>query len=137
MGRQLHKKIDTLLRERDFAEKDLAAALGITNQSLQDILKGRGSVNVQILQGLVRFFGIRADYWINDEKAEPTTDDVVPTTDGFSTKTLEKMGISKSKETGNFVTKIRDFIKDHPEEWATQFGPLTREELDILDGKDS
>ena len=133
MARPINKKIETLLRDREFDAKDLAKALGLTGQSLTDILKGRSGVNVQVLQGLVQFFGLRADYWINDAKEDPTAEDVATSSRTLSNDNLEKLGLTRAEDSTDFRRKVKAFILDHPEEWASQFGPLTREEMDLLE----
>ena len=135
MGRPINKKIESLLRERDFNQKDLANTLGISSQSLQEIIKGRTTVNVPVIQGLVRFFKLRADYWVDDQKDDPTPNDVIGGTSGTDQKANERLGLSIPQDSAGFKKKVEAFIKNHPEEWATQFGPLTREELDLLEEK--
>ena len=132
MARPINKKIEMLLRDRDFDEKDLASALGLTGQHLKDILKGRSGINVQVLQGLVEFFGLRADYWINDQKEDPTHEDQTRSNRTVPNEKLEKLGLTRPEGSEEFQRKVREFIRNHPEEWASQFGPLSREEMDLL-----
>jgi len=134
MGRPINRKIERLLQERDFDRNDLAKSLGITGQNLQDILKGRTAVNVQVLKGLVRFFGLRADYWVDDGREDPTPGDLAEPVEEGTRENLERLGLEMPRESGSFKEKVQAFIRNHPEEWATQFGPLTREELELLEG---
>ena len=46
---------------------------------------------------------------------------------------LERLGLEMPRESMRFKEKVQAFIRNHPEEWATQFGPLTREELELLE----
>ena len=133
MARAINKKIAKLLKERGFKKKDLAEAMGISVQALNDILEGRTQITVSGLKALVKFFGIRADYWINDEKNEPTREDFLENHLEFSEETLKKYGIKIPTTGKSFGLKIKQFILEHPEEWTAQFGPLTREEMEILE----
>ena len=67
----IEEKIRRLLAERSRRKKDLAAFLGIAPQTMTDICKGRSAVTLPHLKGLVRFFELRADYWLDDGRDEP------------------------------------------------------------------
>ena len=136
MVQTIHQKIETLLRDRGFEKKDLAAALGITSQNLGEILKGRKTVTLPQLSNLVQFFGLRADYWLDDNRKNPTAGDVVQNSRGQSAAALRADGISRIADAPAFQDKVREFVLNHPAEWTAQFGPLTREELEILGVED-
>ncbi len=132
MGRRIHEKVSRLLRERGFKKKELAAALGVSPQALQQLLEGQVPFDLHHLKGIVDFFGIKADYWIDDSRADPRPEDVVERPKGESPKALKKLGIHVSPAERSFTEKVRKFIQEHPEEWTALFGPLTREEMEIL-----
>jgi transcriptional regulator with XRE-family HTH domain len=132
MSRPIHEKINQLLTERGQKKKDLAKALGISPQTMTDIVKGRSSVTLSHLKGLVRFFDLRADYWIDDEREGPEESDVqsrqaAARADGDSART----GILRTSQQ-KFLQKLRTFLQNHEEEWNRFSGPLDRQEKDLL-----
>ena len=136
MARRIHEKVSRLLRERGFKNKELAAALGVSTQVLQQLLDGEIPFDLHHLKGLVEFFGIKADYWIDDSRGDPQAEDVVDRPKGDTTRVLENLGIHVSPAELSFREKVRKFLLDHPEEWTALFGPLTREEMELLGLKD-
>ena len=132
MGRRIHEKVSRLLRERGFKKKELASALGVSPQALQQLLDGTVPFDLRHLKGLVSFFGIKADYWIDDSRMDPRPEDVVERSKGDAPGTLKKLGIHVNPTEREFTEKVRRFIQEHPEEWTALFGPLTREEMEIL-----
>ncbi len=132
MGRPIHEKVSRLLRERGFKKKELASALGVSPQALQQLLDGQVPFGLYHLKGLVEFFGIKADYWIDDSREEPRAEDILDSPRGETPKGLEKLGIHVGPAGEKFREKVRTFLKEHPEEWTALFGPLTREEMELL-----
>jgi transcriptional regulator with XRE-family HTH domain len=132
MSRPIHEKINQLLTERGQKKKDLAKALGISPQTMTDIVKGRSSVTLSHLKGLVRFFDLRADYWIDDEREAPDEHDLqsrlaAGRTDGDSARA----GILRTSQQ-KFLQKLRSFIQTHLDEWNRFSGPLDRQEKELL-----
>ncbi len=136
MVRPVHEKIAKLLKERGFKKKELAEALGVSLQGLAEILKGRSQVTVSHLKALVKFFGIKAEYWIDDGKDDPTPSDMITDHAGPSEESLRKHGVTIPDARMDFREKIQKFILQHPEEWTAQFGPLTQEEMELLSEMD-
>ncbi len=132
MGRRIHEKVSRLLQERGFKKKELAAALGVSGQVMDRLLEGEIPFDLNHLKGLVDFFGIKADYWIDDSRKEPRSEDVVERSKAEATEALEKLGVHLGTGNRQFTEKVRKFIQQHPEEWTALFGPLTREEMEIL-----
>jgi len=79
MAWPIHEKIQRLLKERKKRKKDLASHLNIAPQTMTDICKGRSAVTLQHLRGIMSFFGLRADYWMDDSREEPNESDRLPT----------------------------------------------------------
>ncbi|MCB9891317.1 MAG: hypothetical protein H6833_06710 [Planctomycetes bacterium] len=67
----IHEKIELQLRLSKRRKKDLASFLGIAPQTMTDICKGRSAVTLTHLKGLVRYFGLRSNYWLDDERRDP------------------------------------------------------------------
>ena len=75
------EKINAVLAERGLLKRDLARALGISPQTATDICKGRSAVTLPHLRSLVRFFGLRPDFWLDDSRLEPGAADEVDLTE--------------------------------------------------------
>ena len=72
-------KINALLAERGLLKRDLARALKVSPQTATDICKGRSAVTVPHLRKLIVFFGLRADFWLDEERLRPTAaDELIP-----------------------------------------------------------
>lgn len=132
MGLPLHTKIVRLLAIRGLERKDLAAALGVAPQALEALLKGAAPPTLAQLKALIRFFGIRADYWLDDARAEPTAADACLPGPDRGLEELRRQGIVLPADRAAFQEKVRRFVLGHPAEWAAQFGALSREELAVL-----
>ena len=132
MACRIHEKAARLLRERGFKKKELAQALGVSLPQLDQLLEGRVPFDLSHLKGLVEFFGIRADFWIDETRDDPRAEDVVERPREEAVKALEKLGIQMSPREKAFREKVRKFLLQHPEEWTALFGPLTREEMELL-----
>jgi transcriptional regulator with XRE-family HTH domain len=77
MVHPLHEKIEHALSQRGLLKRDLARALGVSPQTATDICKGRSAVTLPHLRRLVGYFGLRADYWLDDSRLAPTPSDDV------------------------------------------------------------
>lgn len=71
MAFPIHEKIELQLSLSRRRKKDLASFLGIAPQTMTDICKGRSAVTLTHLRGLVRYFGLRGTYWLDDERRDP------------------------------------------------------------------
>ena len=143
MGRPIHEKINLLLTERGQKKKELAQALGISPQTMTDITKGRSSVTLQHLRGLVHFFNLRADYWLDDGRDEPgTTDQQSGAEAAQAPAPAPAGGDGRSKEpppafvrvpsSGVLMEKMRSFVRSHEGEWERVFGPMKPQEKEWL-----
>lgn len=141
MSRPIYEKINRLLTERGQKKKDLAKALGISPQTMTDIVKGRSSVTLSHLKGLVRFFDLRADYWIDDEREDPVETDNqghahvnasdARTTDARAEGANDRGGILRTGQQ-RFITKLRSFVLSNQDAWIRFHGPLERQEKELL-----
>lgn len=89
MSFPIHEKIQLQLSLRKRRKKDLAASLGIAPQTMTDICKGRSAVTLMHLKGLIRFFDLRASYWLDDTRREPDPLDRVDLFDDADLRRLE------------------------------------------------
>lgn len=71
----IHEKITALLGQRHLRKRDLAKALGVSPQTATDICKGRSAITLPHLRNLVAFFGLRPDFWLDDDKLLPDVTD--------------------------------------------------------------
>jgi transcriptional regulator with XRE-family HTH domain len=142
MARPIHEKIDRLLSERGRKKKELAEALGISPQTMTDIVKGRSSVTLSHLKGLVKFFHLKADYWIDDTREDPATADMVADANANMDASLAKgalrsgdlqgSGILRIADRKGFLTKLRAFILSHRDVWERMNGSLDSQERELL-----
>lgn len=91
MAFPIHDKIQLQLKLRGRRKKDLAAFLGIAPQTMTDICKGRSAVTLMHLKGLIRFFDLRASYWLDDLREEPAPFDRVDLFDNVDMRRLEQV----------------------------------------------
>lgn len=89
MAFPIHEKIQLQLSLRNRRKKDLAAFLGIAPQTMTDICKGRSAVTLMHLKGLIRFFELRASYWLDDNRRDPAPLDRIDLFDDQDMRRLE------------------------------------------------
>jgi hypothetical protein len=79
----------------------------------------------------VRFFDLRADYWIDDEREDPVESDIQSHMADARPDGPDHSGILRTSQ-GRFQQKLRSFILSHREEWERYHGPLDRQEKELL-----
>lgn len=67
------KRINSLLAEQDKKQKDLAAALGVTDNTISYFVSGKRIPNTEQIKAISKFFGVSADYLLGLSDV-PTTD---------------------------------------------------------------
>lgn len=92
----IHEKIQLQLKLRGRRKKDLAAFLGIAPQTMTDICKGRSAVTLMHLKGLIRFFDLRASYWLDDDRQDPDPLDRIDLFDNADMRRLEQILLQPS-----------------------------------------
>lgn len=128
----LAEKINRLLADRGLMKRDLARALGVSPQTATDICKGRSSVTLPHLRRLIHFFGLRADFWLDDDRMSPTdADELIPQ---LSEKihALGTTGVLHAEDPGELIRRLISFASHHKEEYAKSFGAPTPEERRLL-----
>ncbi len=128
----IHEKIQHLLRKRKIRKKDLASHLGIAPQTMTDICQGRSSVTLKHLRGLVSFFGIRADYWIDDFRLEPEPRDYFKVLPDEDLQQMEALGIIGSPNWKSTLARVQYFIGMNRELWESHFGKVSVEDSRLL-----
>ncbi len=133
----IHEKVQRLLKDRKLKKKDLAAHLGIAPQTMTDICKGRSAVTLSHLRGLVSFFHIRADYWIDESREKPGAFDLIGTVSDEDIRDFEHLGVFAAPAWERTLQKVRSFLKRHRGTWEEENGAYTPEEASILEIRDS
>lgn len=128
----IHEKIQRLLKDRKLKKKDLAAHLGIAPQTMTDICKGRSAVTLNHLRGLVSYFRIRADYWIDDDRETPGAFDMLGVVSEEDLRNFENLGVLDAQAWDETMHKVRSFLERHRGLWEDENGPFSRDEAAIL-----
>lgn len=101
-------KIESQLRSRRIPKRTLAQALGLAPQTLSDICRGRSAVTLPHLQALIRFFGLRAEFWLDEELLEPRPYDHL----GFELERkvgeLHRVGLLSAQDPAAVVRSLRE-----------------------------
>jgi transcriptional regulator with XRE-family HTH domain len=126
------RKIEAELLRRGAAKRRLAQVLGISPQTMTDICKGRSTVTIAHLQGLVRFFGLSADYWLDDDRAEPTPIDAATRAFAPHLRALAASGILAAEDPAALLDRLCRFAADHADDYAARFAPLDPVERRLL-----
>ena len=125
-------KINALLAERGLLKRDLARALQVSPQTATDICKGRSAVTVPHLRKLVAFFGLRADFWLDEERERPTqADELIP---HLSSKihSLAQTGLLHAEDPAGFVRRLLQLAAEHRSVYVDRFGHPPHEERRLL-----
>lgn len=129
----IHEKIQRLLKARKFKKKELAAHLGIAPQTMTDICKGRSAVTLRHLRGLVSFFGIRADYWMDESRENPGSFDLIHVVSDEDLRRFEELGVLDAPAWERTLARVRSFLARHHGAWEEEYGSFTPEEARILE----
>lgn len=126
----IHEKITTLLKQRRLKKRDLAKALGVSPQTATDICKGRSAITLPHLRNLVSFLGIRADFWLDDERLLPSEVDQVARKDAADA--MQRTGLLTAENPARLVDMLRAFAIENREAFLQQSPALTDLERDVL-----
>ena len=123
---------NAVLAERGLLKRDLARALGISPQTATDICKGRSAVTLPHLRSLVRYFGLRPDFWLDESRLQPgVADEVVPELEE-RIRALLDLGVLRTRDPGMLVRRLLDFVREHRAEYLRQYGELSPDEREML-----
>lgn len=128
----IHEKIATLLDQRKLKRRDLAKALGVAPQTATDICKGRSAITIQHLRNLVKFFGLRADYWLDDTRLLPGIADRSFSGLQARLEALARGGMLQSPKADRLYERLRRFARDNREQFLERNPDLSSDELQML-----
>ncbi|HLU38974.1 MAG TPA: helix-turn-helix domain-containing protein [Planctomycetota bacterium] len=132
MPHSLHEKIEHALAQRGLLKRDLARALNVSPQTATDICKGRSAVTLPHLRRLVSFFALRSDYWLDDERLEPSPSDEVSPERERRWRELLSGDIAKVADPAAFAKRLIEFAREHRDACAARFPDLPDDERAIL-----
>jgi len=132
MSWPIHEKIQRHLKERKHRKKDLAAALGIAPQTMTDICKGRSAVTLSHLRGLVRFFRLRSDYWLDESREDPSPADELDRVRNEDLRQLEALGLLGGESWRRTISRMQNFVARRREQWEQDFGAMSPEDARML-----
>ncbi len=136
----IHEKIVAQLEQRKLKKRDLARALSVSPQTATDICKGRSAITLPHLRNLVLYFGLRADYWLDESKLLPDASDKVggaPITGATQPPTgsgeeLTRSGLTRIKDPVRFVQRLRVMVGEHKREFVSRNPDLHETERQLL-----
>jgi plasmid maintenance system antidote protein VapI len=129
MPHPLHAKIEYALAQRGLLKRDLARALGVSPQTATDICKGRSAITLPHLRRLVAYFGLRADYWLDDARLAPAAaDEAARAGDAQTTTDLLGSEIGKVKDPTAFCRRLLVFANERHDDFASRFPDLGDDE---------
>ncbi len=126
----IHEKITALLEQRRLKKRDLARALGVSPQTATDICKGRSAITLPHLRNLIRFFEVRAEFWLDDERATP--DDIDRLAARGAATAWARTGLMQVQDPERFLRRLRTFVVQHKSEFLAAFPDLTPAERRLL-----
>lgn len=126
----IHEKIVAQLEQRKLKKRDLARALEVSPQTATDICKGRSAITLPHLRNLVRYFGLRADFWLDDQKLLPDAADKVAAPTGA--EPVARPGLGQLADPTRFLQRVRSLVAEHRREFVARNPDLTEVERTIL-----
>lgn len=126
----IHEKIVAQLEQRKLKKRDLARALSVSPQTATDICKGRSAITLPHLRNLVKYFGLRADFWLDEQKLTPEASDKVGAQADL--EALAKSGLTKLPDPVRFVQRFRLIVGEHKREFTTRNPDLNDAERQLL-----
>jgi plasmid maintenance system antidote protein VapI len=127
----IHEKINAQLEQRKLKKRDLARALGVSPQTATDICKGRSAITLPHLRNLVSYFGLKADFWINDEKLLPEANDRTGAQE-TGNDAIARSGLLQLQDPVRFVQRLKTLVGEHRREFASRNPDLTDAERALL-----
>lgn len=131
----IHEKIVAQLEQRKLKKRDLARALEVSPQTATDICKGRSAITLPHLRNLVRYFGLRADFWLDEQKLTPDAGDRVQAAP--IQEAMARSGLGQLSDPNRFVSRMRAFVAEHKKEFVARNPDLTDPEKAMLGLVDS
>lgn len=118
LGKTIGKKIDTLLKENNIKQKELAGFLQVTDNTISYFARGTRTPNLQQIINIANYFNVSTDYLLKDSDVrttDTTIKDICEYT-GLSEKTVEKLSTfaehnKKYPELDNTLEHLDTFIQ--------------------------
>jgi len=126
----IHEKITALLEQRRLKKRDLARALGVSPQTATDICKGRSAITLPHLRNLIRFFEVRAEFWLDDEREAP--DELDHLAARGAAAAWARTGLMQVADPERFLRRLRHLVIQHKTEFLAAFPDLTSPERRLL-----
>lgn len=126
----IHEKITALLEQRRLKKRDLARALGVSPQTATDICKGRSAITLPHLRNLIRFFEVRAEFWLDDDRLAPEEIDQVARRGAADA--LARAGLLDIEDPQRFLQRLRSYVQQHREDFLSAIPDLTAAERALL-----
>ena len=76
LSKTIGKRINTLLAEQERKQKELAAHLGVPDNTVSYFVSGRRTPNTEQIAKIADFFNVSADYLLGRTNAETTDKDL-------------------------------------------------------------
>ena len=126
----IHEKITALLEQRRLKKRDLARALGVSPQTATDICKGRSAITLPHLRNLIRFFEVRAEFWLDDDRLAPVEIDQLARRGAADA--LMRTGMLTIEDPEQLMERVRDFLQQQREGFLAANPDLTPAERHLL-----
>ena len=132
MVRRIGEKINRALQRLGRKKRELAHALGISPQAVSDLATGRTLPSIPHLEALVGFTGLRAEYWLDDDRLDPDPSDLAAVATREKLAGLARCGLLQTPDPGGLFARLRVFLAAAREPYAARFGEPLPEELRAL-----
>lgn len=126
----IHEKITALLEQRRLKKRDLARALSVSPQTATDICKGRSAITLPHLRNLIRFFEVRAEFWLDDERLAPIEVDQLARRGAADA--ITRSGLLNIEDPERLLGRVREFVQQQRDSFLLAHPDLTPAERNLL-----
>lgn len=93
LGKTIGEKIDTLLKENNIKQKELAEILQVTDNTISYFVRGTRTPNLQQIINIANYFNVSTDYLLGKTDVETTNITVKGICEytGLSEETVEQL----------------------------------------------
>src|SRR5690606_22373310 len=124
------EKINLLLEQRRLKKRDLARALGVSPQTATDICKGRSAITLPHLRNLIRYFEVRAEFWLDDDRLTPI--DIDQLARRGAAEALMRTGMLDIEDPQHLMDRVRGFLQQQRDSFLAASPDLTAAERRLL-----
>lgn len=126
----IHEKITALLEQRRLKKRDLARALGVSPQTATDICKGRSAITLPHLRNLIRYFEVRAEFWLDDDRLAPIEIDRLARRG--AAEAITRSGMLEIEDPERLVGRLSGFVQSKRDDFLAAHPDLTTNEQKLL-----